>query len=495
MTQEQKNFFEILYSFGLYLLILPIGYLLRVVYTNSLSIEEVGLIYSTLSILAIAGVLADFGINQTVTYFGTKAKTNHGKLKKIFWQATTVQLWASTIITLLLAIFAKLLTTSLDHPLSTEIFYVFIIFFLLNNWTNAPKNVLSIFRKQQINYFADFVRQALLIGITIYAVIYLTLTIRLVAWLWVGTQVVYLLILLFSMYKHKELFSNIHLERLSKKKLTFTYHIVVANISKVIYQAMDIIMITYLLGLQESAIYSTSLTVNSIFDILVSPITAFIIPIFASMQTSELKKWTSDLYRYMLVISLPVVIALIISAKEYLGFIFGSEFVAGETVVQIIAIFAIFKLFIPINFNFLIVKGLVEKRTKIILWAIAFNLVGNFIAIHFLGMVGVAIVTGISWMMVSLLSFKEIRQTINVSFSWKWISTFIIANIGFLLAVFLLRSLAFSSILIEILVVYGTSYLAYLGLSLIIGSIEMSKVTYIYKLLLSSLKQRIRPSK
>lgn len=477
--QEQKNLFEIISSAGLYVLMLPLGYILRVIYANNLTIQEVGLVYSTISILTIANVIADFGINQTIMYFGTKLKNRSEKLKKIFWQATSLQIGISLITTILLVIFAKLLTKNLEHELSTKVFTILILFFLLNSLCNAPKNILAIFRRQHINYFAEFFRQSALIGFSIFATIYFTLNIVLVAWSWVIMQGAYLLILLQSLKKNKVLFSNIKLTIPTKEKTKFTIQVFLANIIMAIYGAMDIIIITYFLGLQKSAIYSTSLTVNAIFDMIAIPITAFVIPIFANMNSVNFKKWSSELYKYVLIIIMPFAISFIIFAHEYLQIIFGNAFTAGKPIVQIIAIFAIFKLFIPINFNLLIVKELVTKRTKIILLAILFNIIGSIIFIKYWGLVGVSFVIGVSWMLVSIMSFKEITMKTKITIHKKWIFFFIISNALFTLLVLLTKHIHFNSIVVKLLFVFCISYITYLSFLLVVGNIEISKVKYL----------------
>ena len=90
---------------------IPMGYLIRLLYANNLSVSEFGLFYAILSFFGLASVFTDVGFSETQRYFLPRyiAKRQVSKIKA----AVTVSVLSKTLFTLLASAVIVLLSTYL----------------------------------------------------------------------------------------------------------------------------------------------------------------------------------------------------------------------------------------------------------------------------------------------------------------------------------------------------------------------------------------------
>lgn len=61
----RKNIWLYFFSF----LIAPTGYIVKIVISNSVSVEELGTLYAVMSLMTILGSYNDFGMTESLNYF------------------------------------------------------------------------------------------------------------------------------------------------------------------------------------------------------------------------------------------------------------------------------------------------------------------------------------------------------------------------------------------------------------------------------------------
>lgn len=61
----RKNIWIYFFSF----LIAPTGYVVKIIISNSVSVEELGTLYAVMSLMTILGSYNDFGMTESLNYF------------------------------------------------------------------------------------------------------------------------------------------------------------------------------------------------------------------------------------------------------------------------------------------------------------------------------------------------------------------------------------------------------------------------------------------
>ena len=79
----RQGFWIYLFTF----LAAPLGYLIRILYARTLSVEEFGLIYSIIGFIALISIFNDLGFSETLNYYATRfyEKKQYAKVKGSFF--------------------------------------------------------------------------------------------------------------------------------------------------------------------------------------------------------------------------------------------------------------------------------------------------------------------------------------------------------------------------------------------------------------------------
>jgi len=122
----------------------------------------------------------------------------------------------------------------------------------------------------------------------------------------------------------------------------------------------------------------------------------------------EINNMLNLLYGLVFYLISPFLLILSVFPKQILSLIYGSEYILGSSVLIILSLFAIFNVLLSFNLTFLNSFGLVKKISFIILPFAFLNLISNIILIKFLGLVGIAIGTILSWIFLLFFSLRYI---------------------------------------------------------------------------------------
>ena len=108
----------------------PIGYLIRILYSRTLSIEMFGLFYAVLAFFGMFIAFNDLGFGYSATYLIPKAlrKKNYKRIWKLYKYNQLVELGTSVIISILIVIFSNWLTNNyFKIPEAQNIIYIFVV--------------------------------------------------------------------------------------------------------------------------------------------------------------------------------------------------------------------------------------------------------------------------------------------------------------------------------------------------------------------------------
>ena len=96
----RKNIWIYFFSF----IIAPTGYIVKIIITNSVSVEELGTLYAVMSFMTILGSYNDFGMTESLNYFlpGHVHEKDTKKITSTVSIALVTQMVSTVFLTILL---------------------------------------------------------------------------------------------------------------------------------------------------------------------------------------------------------------------------------------------------------------------------------------------------------------------------------------------------------------------------------------------------------
>ena len=199
------------------------------------------------------------------------------------------------------------------------------------------------------------------------------------------------------------------------------------SLIKWITDSSDRYMVGYFLGLSSVGVYSASYAIGNLVNLFVMPIQMILFPelskLFDNGDIDKVKTYLSYSMRYFLFIAIPAVFGLYVLSKPILNILTTSEFASGSIVIPIIALSGLLAgvFQIVINITLIVKKTTFNMYIQIV--AALLNIVFNFVLIPSIGILGAAIATLISYILMVIacihISFKHITFDLNFIFISK----------------------------------------------------------------------------
>lgn len=423
----------------------PIGYLIKIIISNDLSVWWVGMIYGVISLVTLLSAFNDFGCTESLNFFLPKYIINneYGKTKYLLKITFTIQLLTSLLIASILFIFAPWLAESYFHePLIIDILRISGLYFIGINLFHITTILFSVSQNTKLHKWSDFIK----LMTTWIATLILFLTwngdTETYMWAWIWWIIVSILFAgYFSYKKYYVLYLKwIQAERdITERKLFLKYAfatVLSANIGNLLSQ-IDMQMVIFMLWSEATAYYSNYLSLLTIPFIFISPIVAFIFPVISELHGRDEKEKMRMIHRefslYFSILWIWLSMFLYQFGEPLAILFFGEKFRTSGMIFGYSAFFFTFLLLIQINFQFLAGTGKIWDRARILAIVLPINIILNYIFILLYGVEWSALAVWLSWVPLWYLSFRATR--IHAS-GFNWFP--ILKNIGLVWITFLI---------------------------------------------------------
>lgn len=211
-----------------------------------------------------------------------------------------------------------------------------------------------------------------------------------------------------------------------------------------ITDSSDRYMVTYFMGLSAAGIYSASYGIGNLVTFVITPLQFILFPelsrLYNKGKHAEAAVYINRSLKYFLYAAIPASFGLSFLSKPLLVVITTPEFVSGSYVIPFVA----FSGLLAGVFQILINITHLVKRTKfnlfIQVFAASLNVILNIILIPPYGILGAAIATFASYLLMVLIcaqvSFKYLRPEID----WVFISKCVLSSIAMCSFLFFMNS-------------------------------------------------------
>ena len=383
--------------------------------TKSFSTAEYGIWAQVLTTIALLPNIANLGLPYTMVRF-LSAEHDKVKFKESFYPMITVTTIFTLIICGLCVLFAKPIAASLFNG-NLKIFYitVFISFFACVNLM-----LITFYRTvQRMKRYSIYLILQSYIGV--FVCIYLTMNrypLDVVVWgLFTGYFAVFLMM---SINIIGDLGFGFKFNTL-KEEIKFALPTVPSNVSSWVVDSSDKYVLGIILGSAAVGWYSPGYSIGSILLMFLSPFAVLLPAVLPEYYENGGMKEVNNFLRYSmkyyLLLTVPAAVGLSILSKSLLLSITTFDIANhGFIITPFVALGAVFMGLYGITNNILIL----EKNTKVLgkLWIFVaiLNVVLNIIFIPFMGILGAAIATLISYAFAFIVTALVSRRYMGLPF-------------------------------------------------------------------------------
>jgi O-antigen/teichoic acid export membrane protein len=402
-----------------------IGYVnLLILFPKYMSPEQVGLtrIIQDAAILMVP--FAQLGIvHLIVRYFPEhKNKAQYGEFVAVIFSLLTITL---VLFAGLFFVFKGSFITYFSYQspeVSLYLSYILCLIFIL-----ATYQVMAAFSQSSLNIvLPNFLKEILLRALTLIAIILFAaraISFQQFIILLVGAYSLNLFILFFYLARKKVL--NIKLKRsyfnstIIKKMLTFMLFTFLAASGMLIIGKVDSLMVTGMLGLKATAIYTTAFYIAVLIELPKRAVSQIGMPIISSAFRENNIKEVNDIYRKSainnLIIGVLIFIGLWINLDSIFSLIPRSEIYSlGRMVVLIVGAGKLIDMAAGLNGEIIVMSKYYKVNVYLIIALALFTVLSNYILIPIYGLNGAAIGSAFALLFFNLSKFIFLYSKLNL---------------------------------------------------------------------------------
>lgn len=477
--------------FGLSLLAAFLGYLVRVLLAKNLGIEEFGLFYAVFSFLGLLGIFKSLGFDKALIKFIPELlhKSKFSLIKSSIIYVAIIQLITNTLVIVLIYLFSNYLSVHFFHTSDANmVLKLMAIAFFIDTFVFVLKFSFQGFQKMALFAGIEVIRMLL-----IFVIIFIgfTLNYEILSPIVAYILAPIILLLIFTPILTKFVFpefikSKFILDKeLFKRIAKYSIFVVTTGMASMMLGYTDSIVLTYFTDLKSVALYNIALPTANLLIYFARAINGILVPLTAELWTKRemklLNAGMESLYKYSIIIIVPLAFLMFSFTDLIINVFFGKEYILAGNAMKILTIGFIFGTVNGICTYFFSGIGKPEINSKILFTAAIFDLIGNIVLIPFLGIIGAAITTSLSFVIMMIMSLVEIRNLTKIVFPIRiWIKTSI-AGVIFTLTIWLLKKTIYLNVWNETFIVLVLSGIVYIVLLFLFKIVSVNELKDLYK--------------
>lgn len=468
-----------------------LGYLVRFILAKNLSLEDFGLFYAVYAFLGLLGVFKTFGFDRALVKFIPEFRHEKKEhlIKSSIIYVSVIQFVTNTVIIVLIYLLASYLSSNFFHNAKADfVLKLMAIAFFIDNFVYVVKYCFQGFQKMTLFAVMDLVRMSLIIGIILigfklnYGVLSPVIAYVLAPLI---LLFIYTPILLKNIFPEfatsKFIFDKNLLKRISK----YSIFVLATTVGTVVLNYTDSLVLTYFRSLKEVGLYNIASPTAKLLTYFPLAIMSIVLPLASELWAKKrfglLKAGIGSLYKYTIIVILPLVLIIFSFAELIISVFFGKEFILASNALRILSIGMIFSTLYGVNVSFFSGIGKPEITSKIVYSGAIFNLIFDIILIPFLGIEGAAITTSISFAIMMCYGLVKMKSLIDIKFPLKvWSKSFVAGLLFVLLIWFLKRTIALNA-WIETALVLLISGVLYVALLFLLKIVDINEIKDLYR--------------
>ena len=411
----------------------PLWYLIRLLASNTLSVADVWLIYSVISLMWLLYSYNDLGLTESMQYFLPKYRLEGKKwqIKNTIWLSFFMQFITWVIIFCLLFFNAEWLAINHFHTIEAINIIKIMSFYFL--WYNLIQVCNYIFVAFQDTFNSWLVQFCNLFSVLIFSVIFrifasFDVSLFALAWIiWVGMWIWIGFIQIFRKYKDLLALKRDKLDKnLISTQFKYAFWVfLTSNVWNLLWNVDQQLVINKLWA--ESSWYFTNmLSLLTIFIAIVSPLLGLLFPIATELSTrkekEKFKLLESSMYTHFVFLALIIWWIFLVFWQEISVLLYWEKFRFSWELLQILGPFIVFQCLSWLNFSLLAGLGKIKERFTILLISLIFNVTCNVLAlfVFHMDLYAVICVLALSRVVQFICWLIYIKKQYPFNFDWKF---------------------------------------------------------------------------
>lgn len=380
-------------------IVAPTGYIIKVIASRQLSVEDIGIFYSVLGIIGLLSTYNDLWLTEALQYF-----LPHYFIDKDYVKAKTMvvftlisQIISSVLIIAVLLFIAPWLAAHYFHtPLALPLLQLFCIYFLIINTFQMIQSLFIATQQVKRSQGIEWIRMwsiVLLVVIGSFMDIFSLNSFMLyrLAGLLISTIVGAI-----AMRKHFGwLFKyKVNLSKdLLKKWFGYAIRVIIGTNATLLLTQIDQQFALYFFGAESAGYRTNYLTLFNSITIICTPLIAYLFPLLNELHKKNEQAKIKLLNRMLYIgfISIGLVIGLIAYfwGPEAAVLLFGEKFRSSGELFQVSAPFLWLVPIMGIQFQNLASHGKVKQRVILLLMGVAVNCTVSILCMRTMGISGI----------------------------------------------------------------------------------------------------------
>ncbi len=469
-----KTYTERIAKFSLMIFLISIitalvGYAFRIFLARSLSVEEFGLFYSVMALVAIIATIKDLGLGSATTKFISEylAENKLIEIKNTIVITVLIQFILGLFLFIPLFLLSDNIAVGYFHNYSAKIiFQILLIEIIVSVFVIKP--VLQGFQKLIHWSLFELLRVSLILLLLIILTPFDTFVLSAV---FVGSSIVVQIIFgSYALSLVKNLKGSLNkLDFLSEKPvINFAIVSFFGSIAFSIFYYTDTIIITYFKTMEEVGLYQLALSTSQILLVFAGSITAVLYPVISEMwakkEKENIKSGLSSMVKMFFIFIIPVSILMLAFPENVIMVLAGEKYLPASGTLQILSLVMIFNSIFSILQNTSNGIGKPEISAKSVLYAAIINIFLSIIFVNIFGIIGIAISLLISNIAGIFIINNYMKRYIEIYFDRVDTAKIILCGLIFVSLIFMIKSIIFMSIIEEVLLSIVPAFIIYIFL-------------------------------
>lgn len=414
--------------------IAPSGYIVRLLVTNTISVEEIWVLYSIIGMIVLLSAYNDLWLTEALQYFAPKywLEKKYNELTTIFWWTMMAQLLSGSVIWWALRRWAdRIAINYFTSPLAGPILQIYALYFLAINIVQAFNSLLQAFQDSFTSQALDFVRNMILVWSVSRLRWARDLTVisfsRAQMWAQLAIGIIWAIVI---MTLYRRVVCGGHIIRspsLMRSQLWYAWWIFLGVNMMLLFGQIDLQMVLWIGGQAQAWYYATYQSLLGLPFILIGPILNLLFATTTELHTKQdhQKIWhyLRFMSQYLWLFGLIIGGFFAMSGPSLASVLYGSKMAYSGVLLSMSSIFI--PIIILLSYWGLVMGGIGAAKYRGVVFGIAvvINIILNSILIPLIGSPGAVIATGCSRLYMTIAFGRYIyelhRFSLDRWFRWR----------------------------------------------------------------------------
>ena len=411
----------------------PLGYLIRLVASNTLSVSDIWIFYWVLSLITLLYSYNDLWLTEALQYFLPKYRLegNKWQIKNTIWLSFFMQMITWIMIFCLLFFNAEWLAINHFHEIAAiNVIKIMSFYFLWYNLIQVSNSIFVAFQDTFNSWLLQFSNMFSVLVFTAIFWIFASFDVSFfaLAWIiWVAIWISIWLIQIFRKYNHLlKLPSEAIDKSIISTQFKYAFRVFLTYNVWTLLWNVDQQLVVNKLGAESSWYFTNMISLLNIFLSIVGPLLSLLFPIATELSTRKEKEkfkiLESTMYTHFAFLGIVMWWIFLVFWQEISVLLYWEKFRFSWELLQILWPCLVFQCLSWLNFSLLAWLGKIKERFKILLVSLVINVTCNVLVLFVfnLDLHAVISVLALSRVIQFIWWLICIRKEYPFNFDWKF---------------------------------------------------------------------------